>query len=334
MARLRARLLTFWPPSEISEGCVMRRKVTIVMYHYVRDLEHSRFPAIKGLSVERFCRQLDYIQAHFTPITAEALTRALSPAREGLPTNPILLTFDDGYSDHFTNVFPQLDAKGIQGCFFPPAQSVLEHKVLDVNKIQFILAAVPDVGSLVDQVFASLPELCTEYPLKTKDAYFLAIAEQHRYDSRDVTVLKRLLQRELPEPVRAEIVRRLFAEHVTADESSFACELYMSVDQITCLRRHGMHIGSHGNTHAWLNHLSPDAQVIEVDQSLEFLRTLGVGRDEWTMCYPYGGFNDSLLHVLQTRNCQLGFTAEPRIADLDVDDRLTLPRIDTNDLPS
>ena len=119
----------------------MSRKVTIVMYHYVRDLEHSRFPAIKGLSVERFCRQLDYIQAHYTPIAAEDLIGALSPAKKELPTNPILLTFDDGYSDHFANVFPLLDARGIQGCFFPPAQSVLEHKVLDVNKIQFILAA-------------------------------------------------------------------------------------------------------------------------------------------------------------------------------------------------
>ena len=202
------------------------------------------------------------------------------------------------------------------------------------TKYNLFLLPVSDVGSLVDQVFSSLSEFRTTYPLKTKEAYFHAIPEQHRYDSRNVTVLKRLLQRELPEPVRAEIVRRLFAEHVTADESSFACELYMSVDQIACLRRHGMHIGSHGNTHAWLDHLSPDAQVIEVDQSLEFLQTLGVGRDEWTMCYPYGGFNDSLLHVLQTRHCQLGFTAEPRIADLDVDDRLTLPRIDTNDLPS
>jgi len=312
----------------------MSRKVTIVMYHYVRDLERSRFPAIKGLSVERFCRQLDYIQARFTPIAAEDLIGALSPAQKELPTNPILLTFDDGYSDHFTNVFPQLDARGIQGCFFPTAQSVLEHKVLDVNKIQFVLAAVSDVGFLVDQVFSSLSEFGTNYPLKTKEAYFEAIPEQHRYDSRDVTVLKRLLQRELPEPVRAEIVRRLFAEHVTSDESSFACELYMSVDQIACLRRNGMHIGSHGSTHAWLDRLSPDAQVIEVDQSLEFLRTLGVGRDEWTMCYPYGGYNDSLLRVLQTRHCPLGFTAEPRIADLDVDDRLTLPRIDTNDLPS
>lgn len=312
----------------------MSRKATIVMYHYVRDLEHSRFPAIKGLSIERFQRQLDYIQAHYTPISVEHLIGALSPDKKELPANAILLTFDDGYTDHFTNVFPLLDARGIQGSFFPPAQAVLEHKVLDVNKIQFILAAVSDLESLVDEVFSSLSEFRSEYSLKTKEAYFLAIPEQHRYDSRNVTVLKRLLQRELPEPVRAEIVRRLFAEHVTADESSFAHELYMSTEQIACLRRHGMHIGSHGNTHAWLNHLSSDAQEVEIDQSLEFLQTLGSGRTEWTMCYPYGGYNDSLLHVLQTRHCRLGFTAEPRIADLDVDDRLTLPRIDTNDLPS
>ena len=96
----------------------MSREVTIVMYHYVRDLEHSRFPAIKGLSVERFCRQLDHIQARYTPIAADDLIEAVSPAKKELPTNPILLTFDDGYSDHFTNVFPMLDARGIQGCFF------------------------------------------------------------------------------------------------------------------------------------------------------------------------------------------------------------------------
>ena len=58
------------------------RPITIVMYHYVRDLGRSRFPAIKGLSVERFCRQLDYIEAHYTPIAAENLLEALkSPTR-------------------------------------------------------------------------------------------------------------------------------------------------------------------------------------------------------------------------------------------------------------
>src|SRR5271165_318588 len=151
----------------------MNRLITIVMYHYVRDLERSRFPAIKGLSVERFCRQLDYIEARYTPITIEKLQGALESGQDDLPANPILLTFDDGYSDHFANVFPLLDARGIQGCFFPPAQAILEHKVLDVNKIQFVLAVVPDAGALLDEVFFSLTEFCKEHALKSREAYIL-----------------------------------------------------------------------------------------------------------------------------------------------------------------
>jgi peptidoglycan/xylan/chitin deacetylase (PgdA/CDA1 family) len=309
------------------------RPLTIVMYHYVRDLERSRFPAIKGLSVERFCRQLDFIQSRYTPVTVQDLFAAQASSEMELPPDPILLTFDDGYSDHFANVFPLLDARGIQGCFFPPAQAILEHRVLDVNKIQFVLASVPDVEALLDQVFSSLAEFRSEYALKTKEAYLLAFTEEHRYDRREVIVLKRLLQRELPEPVRVELVQRLFAEHVTSDETAFACELYMSVDQIACLQRHGMHIGSHGYSHAWLNHISPQAQAMEVDRSLAFLQKFDL-RDEWTMCYPYGGFNESLLEILRARHCRLGFTVEARLANLDTDDPLTLPRIDTNDLPS
>ena len=312
----------------------MNRPVTIVMYHYVRDLKRSRFPAIKGLSVERFCRQLDYIQARYTPITIEKLLEAVETEDAQLPPNPILLTFDDGYSDHFTNAFPLLDARGIQGCFFPPAKPVLEHTVLDVNKIHFILAAVPNAEALLDEVFFLLPEFQSEHVLKTRKAYLLAATEGHRYDTREVTALKRLLQRELPETVRAEIVRRLFAKHVTADEAAFACELYMSIDQLACLRHHGMHIGSHGYAHAWLNHISLEAQVVEIDRSLDFLQKLGVDKSEWTMCYPYGGFNESLLGILRSRKCRMGFSVEARVADLDVDDRLTLPRVDTNDLPS
>jgi len=302
------------------------------MYHYVRDLDRSRFPAIKGLSIERFCRQLDYIQNRYTPIAVEDVLEALSSSKKDLPHNPILLTFDDGYSDHFASVFPLLDARGIRGCFFPPAQAILEHTVLDVNKIHFILAVVPDTEILLDEVFRMLDEFRSSYSLKTKEAYLESVAGEHRYDNREVTVLKRLLQRDLPELVRAGIVRQLFAKHVTADEAAFACELYMSMEQIDCLRRHGMHIGSHGYTHAWLNHLSPDAQVVEIDRSLDFLETLRIGKDQWSMCYPYGGFNDSLLQILRNRRCPLGFTAEARVADLDVDDRLTLPRLDTNDL--
>ena len=312
----------------------MSRQVTIVMYHYVRDLARSRYSAIKGLTIERFNRQLDHLQTHYTPIAVEDLFEALSSPGRSLPPNSVLLTFDDGYTDHFTNVLPILKARGMRGCFFPPAQAVLEHKVLDVNKIHFILASVSDIQALLKRLFSCLDEFRSEYQLKTPDAYLEAIPREHRYDSFEVIAFKRLLQRELPEPVRAHIVDRLFQEYVTSDEASFAKELYMSTDQISCMQEQGMHIGSHGYTHAWLNQLPPASQEFEIDKSLEFLQLFGPTCEKWTMCYPYGGYDDSLLKILQTRQCQLGFTVEPRVADLDADDPLKLPRLDTNDLPS
>jgi peptidoglycan/xylan/chitin deacetylase (PgdA/CDA1 family) len=314
-------------------GLGMNSSLTIVMYHYVRDLERSRHPAIKGLATERFRRQLDYIQARYTPIRVEDLLAAVSSGEE-LPANAILLTFDDGYTDHFANVFPMLDARRIQGCFFPPAQAVLEQRVLDVNKIQFLLASVPDVDGLLDTVFSMLPEFAAEFPLQSREHYLACVTEQHRYDPQPVVLLKRLLQRELPAPVRAEIVRRLFAAHVSADEAAFSCELYMSIDQLRCLSSHGMHIGSHGYSHAWLNHLSADEQGREIDSSLAFLAKCGITRDNWTMCYPYGGYDESLLASLRLRKCRLGFTVDARVAEVGVDDPLLLPRLDTNDLPS
>ena len=96
----------------------MNQLVSIVMYHYVRDLKNSRYPEIKGLSIELFNEQISYIQKHYHVISAYDLMDAVQYGHD-LPPNPLLLTFDDGYSDHFSNVFPELDKKKLPGCFFP-----------------------------------------------------------------------------------------------------------------------------------------------------------------------------------------------------------------------
>lgn len=312
----------------------MHRTVTIVMYHYVRDLEHSRYPRIKGLTVDGFRNQLAHIESHYSPISANDLLEAVNFPHRSLPENAILLTFDDGYIDHYDHVLPMLKEKGMTACFYPMAQAILEHRVLAVNKIQFILAAVENVWPLIDEVFEALDEFRAQYPLKSREAYLMSVTDKHRYDPREVTIFKRLLQRELPEPVRAELVDRLFKQHVTANEEEFSNGLYMSLDQLRELHDAGMHVGSHGYSHAWLNHLLPEAQQTEIDLSLGFLRQAGIPLENWTMCYPYGGYDESLLGVLRQRECKLGFTVEARVADLEREGRLTLPRIDTNDLPS
>ena len=55
-----------------------------------------------------------------------------------------VLTFDDGYRDHYDFVFETLVKNNIKGAFYPPVDVVLSNKLLDVNKIHIILASADE----------------------------------------------------------------------------------------------------------------------------------------------------------------------------------------------
>ncbi len=310
----------------------MQGVLTIVMYHYVRNLRHSRYPEIKGLSVGDFEEQIRYIKKHYNVIGGRELTDALV---EGAPLRPrpLMLTFDDGYIDHFTEVLPVLTRESLRGCFFPTAKCILEHKVLDVNKIHFVLASAPDTRSLVEHICNRIDENRSRYDLPASSTYRERLGKPGRYDTAEVVFCKRALQRELPLELRRAITDELFSRYVTGDEASFSRELYMSLDQVRALRECGMYVGAHGYDHVWLNTLSTEEQEGEIDKSLEFLKSVGGNIHRWIMCYPYGAYDDSLLSVLRSRNCVAGLTTEVGVVSPDRGNALTLPRLDTNDLP-
>lgn len=310
----------------------MSQLVTIVMYHFIRDMARSRYPEIKGLTIEEFKNQIRYMQNFYNIITMEELIDAID-ANEKNPQNSLLLTFDDGYIDHYVNVFPILDELKIQGSFFPPAKAITERKVLDVNKIHFILAAVADKNVLVDRIIKKIVEYQSMFSLEKPDFYYKKYAVANRYDTAEVIFIKRVLQTGLPLELRALITDDLFREMVSSDEAAFASELYMNIDQIRCMLRNGMFIGSHGYDHFWLDTLPPDEQRVEVEKSLEFLQNVGCSTQNWVMCYPYGGHNESLRKIAKNHGCVIGLSTRVAIADLTKDDCLALPRLDTNDLP-
>ena len=57
-------------------------KLFIVMYHYTRDLVHSRYPKIKGLDLPLFRQQLEFFKQNFNVVTMEQVLQALA----ALPT--------------------------------------------------------------------------------------------------------------------------------------------------------------------------------------------------------------------------------------------------------
>ena len=306
--------------------------VTIISYHYVRCFENSRYPHINGLPVRDFLQQIKYIQENYTVVSGDHLISAITDGRD-LPADAALLTFDDGYADHFTNVFPILDEAGLPGYFFPPVTCITDQTVLDVNKIHYILASTQEADDLVDQIFQMMEAWGDSYGLRSRDAYWDAVSGDHRFDEQSVVFVKRMLQRELPEALRTRVLDRLFETYVDVSEDVLSQELYMSIDQLRCLRRHGMYIGGHGDTHCWMDRCDADTQREEIRRSLDFLGEIGTSTDRWIMCYPYGAHDEILRRLLREHECVAGLATGPDIADLEGDDPLALPRLDTNDLP-
>ncbi len=122
------------------------------MYHYVRPLKQSKYPEIKGLEVKRFLSQIEYFKNNFHFITVEHLLDCIYEEKQ-LPEKSVLLTFDDGFKDHYSHVFPILKKYQIQGSFFPPAKPIEEKIVLDVHKIHFILASTINKHEIVKEIF-------------------------------------------------------------------------------------------------------------------------------------------------------------------------------------
>jgi len=309
------------------------QQLTVIMYHYIRELPYTRYPEIKALLTSEFKEQLAYLTKHYTFVPIEDCINALQNNYD-LPLNACLLTFDDGYIDHFTTVFPILKKKKIQGCFFPPAKAILSREVLDVNKIHFFLASAFNcLDQLINDIYSTLDKYRSKYQLKSNSHYYSKLAVKGLFDPAEVIFIKRLLQVELAEDVRKLISDELFQKYVTKDEESFSRELYMNLEQIKCMRRNGMHIGSHGFNHFWLDKLSEEMQELEIDKSLEFLQMVNAPTENWVICYPYGAYNESLIKILKKKGCAMGFTSEMKITNFSKENAYTLERLDTNYFP-
>jgi peptidoglycan/xylan/chitin deacetylase (PgdA/CDA1 family) len=311
----------------------MENKITIAMYHYVRNLSQSRYKEIKGLDVGLFKEQISYLNKNYSIIRMEDLISAIDN-NESLPPKACLLTFDDGYKDHFEYVFPILDKYKLKGAFYPPAKAILNQEVLFVNKIHFILAAVGylNLNKLLIELYKKLDYYKIEFNLESKEFYFNKLAKANEFDIKEVIFIKRLLQVELKKNIREIIANELFEEFVTNDEKAFANELYMSHDQLDCLLKNGMHIGSHGYNHDWLNSLTKLEQENEIIKSINFLNIIGVYKN-YTMCYPYGGHDEITMKLLRKYNFKLGLTTMFDISDIRQNNKFQLRRLDTNHLP-
>ncbi len=107
-------------PDLTADGTPRTLTVPILMYHYVSTPPDPSDTLRRDLSVtpEQFASHLAYLTENgYETISLYDLALALQ-TDVPLPEKPIILTFDDGYADHYTNAYPLLREYGCTGTFF------------------------------------------------------------------------------------------------------------------------------------------------------------------------------------------------------------------------
>lgn len=299
----------------------------VVMYHYVRDSAATAFPDIRALTSDLFDRQLDWLQANYTVVDPATVEAALD-GHAVLPSNAALLTFDDGFIDHYETVLPRLRTRRLRGTFFLTEEACGERpRLLAVHKTQFLLARMG-----VEAFGRAVLQACDASALPrgaTRDVLGL-----DRWDDAGARAIKNLISHELPFVEAERVLDALFARHI-GDSAAFARDLYVSTAMVREMSAAGMTFGYHTRSHRLLARLSTDEQEAELANGVAWIRAL-TGQATVSFCYPWGGpqtYTSETVRILRESGYSIAFNTVRRRVSLAEDNRYELPRIDTRDLP-
>lgn len=303
--------------------------VEIIGYHYVRGSFKGPLGKLKYLKTEDFELQLEWLERNYNILSLDEFIQKEDKSKINGKKN-CLLTFDDGYLDHYVNVFPLLLDRNISGLFFPPVQIFKNKKLLDVNLIQLIVnnADINWVFHFIKTYYVSNIGSLNMFEKKIQ-----SINTKSRFDDPQTILVKKLLQSELEETYRLELVQILYAIIFKEDESSLHSKFYLSEENLIEMIDQGMYVGSHTVNHVRLSSCSKEVQFSELSQSLEWLGKIHkTNQFHKTICFPYGGFNQDTIEICKYLGYEIGFTTNPGIYSSN-DSLLEIPRFDTNNYP-
>lgn len=300
-----------------------------IMYHYVRAYD-ANFPNFKYLHVEDFVRQLDYLSKSFRFISLDEFLAILSRTEE-LPGDVALLTFDDGFSEHYQHVLPELKKRNTFGLFYIPTAPLENGELLDVHKIHLLTGRV-DGQILLKQLSALAKE--DMFPGQQL-VEFRNLTYLQQDNAESITHFKRALNYFIDYRSRKDVLNTLMSVNQIEPDSG---KFYLSAGQIREMHDSGMLIGSHSVSHRVFSKLSPQEQRFEIEHSFDLLaKIVGEFRVK-SFCYPYGGFhsfNQTTETILDQVGCRFTFNVESRdVCWRDVNLRpQALPRYDCNEFP-
>jgi len=302
--------------------------LTIIMYHYVRKVKNSLYPKLKAFEISDFKKQIKFLKENYNILKSDQILQILKDKK--IPKKPsVLLTFDDGYSDHY-EVSEFLSKHHLEGFFYVVGSAVKREKIMDVNKIQFIMEKEQNSYKLIKMVLEKYKKIKgQEINLRSIEKNAVKEHKYNLFDNFENFFLKGLLRIWIEKETRQKILNGLFKEIIDEDEKSFANKLYLKKKQMVEMKKNNMNFGVHGYEHFPLGYLKEDEQKKQFEKSINFLKFLNQDIKETSVCYPNGSYNHNTLKLMKKYQFAFGLTINNGcIQKKNIKNNFELPRID------
>lgn len=289
-----------------------RGKIPILTFHGVdcgTDKDHCP-PLRPRLAMADFRRYLDVLSQCFGFITLETAVDMLSGRRPLRPYS-LVLTFDDGYLNNATCVWPVLMQYNAPATFFVSTDLVGTGEAFWADRLDYAISH-----------------------LRREVDHLVADGSVHRIAGRDRRALTSLFWRIKNtftdmgwERAQAavEAIEREATSKIADAPSSDRWAGFMNWEQVRQMQRQGAQFGSHTASHRPLDELSPEEVMAELVSSKEELERQ-TNRPCSCLAYPRGRCSDDVAAMAQQAGYRCAVTTVEAPADT-TDPLMLLPRV-------
>jgi len=290
-------------------SAVRPKLLSVLAYHRVSPLPGADYPFLDGIvsaTPEDFEEQLRFVTKRFDVINFNIISDIISTGG-GLPDNPLVITFDDGYADNYEIAYKLLKKYGLTATVFVSTSFVDSGQPLWFDKSAYIINKIPEGPVVFDSAnhkFEVTNSNRKQIIGAVRDL-FLSVQNSDRVRFMD----------ELEEQSGINIEQ----EHLNLARP-------LSWDQIREMSDNGIEIGSHTVTHPYLTNLTRDQLEYELGESKRVIEQ-NTGRSVRSIAYPAGVYNEEVVECVKERGYQFGISYDHDIKRLDEDDLFAIPRI-------
>jgi peptidoglycan/xylan/chitin deacetylase (PgdA/CDA1 family) len=119
------------------------RSIPILLYHKVGSDNDCL-----TVSPERFAKDMEYLaQNGYNTLSLNDIRSRLNNEDAKMPAKPVLITFDDGYLDNYTNAFPILEKYNLKASFYIITGMIGQANRVTTAQIKEMDAAGMGIGS-------------------------------------------------------------------------------------------------------------------------------------------------------------------------------------------